>query len=89
MALFHCVQRTFPVERFYLSDAIEHCGYDCRGSSFCRPEVTAAVLSKRSGDTAVVGALPVPTPLNTEYECISQSFDEEAHCSAQYFSLLC
>jgi HrpA-like RNA helicase len=24
--------RTFPVERLYLSDAIEHCGYDVRSA---------------------------------------------------------
>ncbi len=55
-ALFDCCeQRTFPVERLYISDAIEHCGYDCRGTAFCRPEVTSAVLSKRHGTNGVAG----------------------------------
>jgi hypothetical protein len=37
--------RTFPVERRYLSDAVECCGYECRpggGSRYSRPEVRRA-----------------------------------------------
>ena len=37
------------MERLYLSDAIEHCGYDCRGGYFARPEVTSAMLSNQTG----------------------------------------
>ena len=49
------VQRTFPVERLYLSDAIEHCGYDCRGGYHSRPEVTSAMLSKQNGNGGTEG----------------------------------
>ena len=53
--LFAWVQRTFPVERLYLSDAIEHCGYDCRGGYHSRPEVTSAMLSKQNGNGGTEG----------------------------------
>jgi HrpA-like RNA helicase len=47
--------RTFPVERLYLSDAIEHCGYECRsGSQYGRPEVTHAMLANEAGTGVTV-----------------------------------
>jgi ATP-dependent RNA helicase DHX57 len=46
------VGHTFPVDRLYLSDAIELSGYTCPTGSatgFSRPEVTEAVLRERNG----------------------------------------
>ena len=55
--------RTFPVERLYLSDAIEHCGYVCSPGRDCaRPEVTPAMVAKDNGSgEAAPGDEPNPS----------------------------